>query len=265
MPDSGMNRYIFLARQLPEPYQMINLLVRNAGWEMEEHDHPMFQMIWVTAGTLLLTLQGIESNVRRGQLCVIPPGFRHSLRTVTGYTQLGFDLTEETDRRGIVTLMATHVKQPVLLNRSDMLGVIPMLEDKARQLSIPAKLQMANALDDVLLSSLELLDGETSFRRRLTVVFEQHLSDRLSLEQTADLLSYSPSHLERLSNREFGCGAMELFLRLRINRACSLLLNSDMSVKQISDSLGFGDQAHFSRVFKQRMKTAPSQFRRLHL
>jgi AraC-like DNA-binding protein len=225
----------------------------------------MFQMIWVTEGSLLLSLQGMEHTMRRGHLCIIPPGQPHALRTKIGYTQLGFDLIADADHRGLVSLMEARVKQFTLLNRSDLLPVIPGLEEKYRQFSVLARLQIAHALDDVLLSCMDMLSSQTSFRQHLIVLLEQQLSDRLTLEKIARRISFSPSHLERLTNREFGCSVMELFMRLKINKACSLLISTDFSIKQISDSLGFCDQAHFSRFFKQRMQMAPSQFRKSQL
>jgi hypothetical protein len=35
---------------LPEPYQHVNLLSRDKNFNLAEHDHTMFQIIWVTKG-----------------------------------------------------------------------------------------------------------------------------------------------------------------------------------------------------------------------
>jgi AraC-like DNA-binding protein len=89
-----------------------------------------------------------------------------------------------------------------------------------------------------------------------------HLSDNLTIGELSNRLAVSPSTLERITRREFGCSVMELYHQLKINRACSLIMNSDMTMKQIADSLGFFDQAHFSRFFKQKMNITPLQFKK---
>jgi AraC-like DNA-binding protein len=65
-----------------------------------------------------------------------------------------------------------------------------------------------------------------------------------------------------MTNKEFGCSVQELYHRLKLTKACSLLHNTNLSIQHISDSLGFYDQAHFSRFFKQRMKMAPLEYKK---
>jgi AraC-like DNA-binding protein/quercetin dioxygenase-like cupin family protein len=259
------DNYIFMEKQLPEPYQLLNLMSRDGGWHMAEHDHPMFQMIWVIQGTLHISYSGMEHLMRRGDLCIIPPLQRHALRTESGYTQLGFDLTPGADRRGIVSLMESKIKSIVMLDRTDLISIVPGLEEKYRQFSLMAKLQIAHVLDDVLLSCIVKLDSETSFRQQMITLLDQYMDGKVTLSQIAKLMSFSPAQLERITNREFGCSVMELFQRLKLNKACFLLISSELSVKQIADLLGFFDQAHFSRFFKMKMNVTPSQFKKANL
>jgi len=49
----------------------------------------------------------------------------------------------------------------------------------------------------------------------------------------------------------------------RIDRACQLLLNEDLTSKEIAHHLGFSDEYHFSRRFKQIVGVSPSGFRSL--
>ncbi len=50
-------------------------------------------------------------------------------------------------------------------------------------------------------------------------------------------------------------------LRLRIERACSLLREGGLSIEAIAAETGFCDRFHFSRVFKRIMGMGPAQFR----
>ena len=50
--------------------------------------------------------------------------------------------------------------------------------------------------------------------------------------------------------------------KFRIDKAVDLLLNTDLSITEISEQTGFSYQRYFSSVFKQVKGVTPSQFRR---
>ena len=257
-----MLQFYLKSDQLPEPYQHVNLLSRDKNFNLAEHDHTMFQIIWVTKGVLRVTHNGIEHHLKKGQMCIIPPGHLHALYSENGYQQVGIDLLPRHDGRGFVSLFEKRIKTFVVLDRSDQLSIVPELEQKGKQLTVLARLQLASMLDGLLLSCVEMLDSENSFRSQLLFLMNLHLSDNLTIGELSNRLAVSPSTLERITRREFGCSVMELYHQLKINRACSLIMNSDMTMKEIADSLGFFDQAHFSRFFKQKMNITPLQFKK---
>jgi AraC-like DNA-binding protein len=48
---------------------------------------------------------------------------------------------------------------------------------------------------------------------------------------------------------------------MKVQRACQMLQNKDQTIKSIAYSLGFFDQYHFSKVFKQIMGIPPKHFK----
>lgn len=247
---------------LPEPYKLVHMISRDPDFRLADHHHPMFQIIWVTKGILNVVHDGIDHRLRKGQLCIIPPGIPHALLSEDGYWQIGIDLYEAPDQRGIVLLLEKKVKQFIVVDRSDMLSAIAELQELSSQFTMLAKLQIVGILDSVLLGSLQMLESQTSLRSQMLVLMNMHLAETLSLNELSSRLSVSASTLERIANREFGCSVMGLYHQLKMNKACSLLLHSDMSIGQIAETLGFFDQAHFSRFFKQKLNVTPAQFKK---
>ncbi|MDF2964548.1 MAG: AraC-like ligand binding domain, partial [Paenibacillus sp.] len=82
----------FLVLGLPEPYDEVNFYNRREHWSMEEHNHSYYQLIFVIDGILLFSINGEVYPLKRGQLCIIPPLHFHSLKSVTGYYQMGINL-----------------------------------------------------------------------------------------------------------------------------------------------------------------------------
>jgi transcriptional regulator GlxA family with amidase domain len=55
---------------------------------------------------------------------------------------------------------------------------------------------------------------------------------------------------------------IELLTRLRVDRACHLLVHTDNDLAQIALECGFGDQSYFTRVFGKRTGQTPGDYRR---
>ncbi|HZL45310.1 MAG TPA: helix-turn-helix domain-containing protein [Opitutaceae bacterium] len=90
---------------------------------------------------------------------------------------------------------------------------------------------------------------------------ETHLADDLSREQTARVAGLSPSHFSHLMRAKTGWSFTELLTRLRVDRACQLLVRTDAPLVQVALECGFGDQSYFSRVFRRRTAHTPGEYR----
>jgi AraC-like DNA-binding protein len=55
---------------------------------------------------------------------------------------------------------------------------------------------------------------------------------------------------------------MEYINYLRMNKAASLLIDSDLNISEIAMTIGFDDSNYFSRLFKKYKKMSPSEMRK---
>lgn len=61
--------------------------------------------------------------------------------------------------------------------------------------------------------------------------------------------------------RAFGCSPRDMMLRLRLQHAKNLLLESSLSIKEIAQQCGYHRQHEFARAFRQQAGVAPSEWR----
>lgn len=61
--------------------------------------------------------------------------------------------------------------------------------------------------------------------------------------------------------RAFGCPPRDMMLRLRLQHAKNLLLESSLSIKEIAQQCGYLRQHEFARAFRQQIGVAPSEWR----
>ncbi|MFC4778881.1 helix-turn-helix domain-containing protein [Paenibacillus sp. GCM10023252] len=89
---------------------------------------------------------------------------------------------------------------------------------------------------------------------------EQHLHDpALTIEWVAGRSGWTHEHFSRMFSRVYGMPPRAALLDRRIRRAEQLLLSEQWTVKRIAREVGFGDEHHFSKMFKQlRGMTATS-------
>ena len=81
------------------------------------------------------------------------------------------------------------------------------------------------------------------------------------LSALATEYGYSATYLGRLFHKMIGVGFSDYLLSARINYAKILLLNSKLSIMEISEKLGYYDTAHFINQFKNKVGCTPSAFR----
>jgi AraC family transcriptional regulator, arabinose operon regulatory protein len=90
---------------------------------------------------------------------------------------------------------------------------------------------------------------------------KQNLDKNLYLEDLTKVVNMSPSHLSSEFKKRMKYSPMQLFTSLKIQKACQMIMEKKHSVKNIAYSLGYEDQYHFSRVFKNVMGVSPKNFK----
>jgi AraC family transcriptional regulator len=96
---------------------------------------------------------------------------------------------------------------------------------------------------------------------RVLVHIQQHLDDRLGLEELAGLACFSPCHFHRVFTGMVGESVKEHVRRLRLERAASQLKLGAAPVTQIAFDAGYASHEAFTRSFRAVFGLSPSQFR----
>ncbi|MFD0714769.1 helix-turn-helix domain-containing protein [Paenibacillus sp. GCM10027626] len=76
----------------------------------------------------------------------------------------------------------------------------------------------------------------------------------------AHLIHPSPNYTIAIFREVIGSSPINYIHQLRIMEACSLLINSDMTVAEISNHLGYYDTSYFFRIFKKYTSMSPTEF-----
>lgn len=81
-------------------------------------------------------------------------------------------------------------------------------------------------------------------------------------KEVAKELQMSSGHFSRLFKKVMGMSFSDYATSLRINKARSYLLTTQMSITEIAFETGYSSASHFIRVFKQRFGKTPTEYKR---
>jgi AraC-like DNA-binding protein len=98
--------------------------------------------------------------------------------------------------------------------------------------------------------------------QRYRVAVEQHFSRLHQVNAYARLIGCSPKSLQRAVTSATGQGAKDYLSQRIALEAKRLLSHTDLSVSQISDTLGFDEVTNFVKFFRRESGSVPQQFRR---
>lgn len=98
--------------------------------------------------------------------------------------------------------------------------------------------------------------------RRFAQVLEIHYRSGRSLNEYANVLGVTPTHLSRVSRKLNNKSASQVIQDRVLNEASQMLLHSTYKVQDISRQLGFSSPAYFTRLFSAKMRQTPKDFRK---
>ncbi|MBD3589841.1 two-component regulator propeller domain-containing protein [Bacteroides sp. GM023] len=108
-------------------------------------------------------------------------------------------------------------------------------------------------------------NADEQFMIKLNEMIDQNLSQsNLDVKFLTSQMAMSRTSLYNKIKELTGMGANDYINRRRIDKAIVLLVQSDISITEISEQVGFTYQRYFSTLFKEMKGVTPSQFRTQH-
>ena len=85
----------------------------------------------------------------------------------------------------------------------------------------------------------------------------------IGISDIADNIGISRAYLNSSFQKELGMSAQTFLIDYKMHKAASLLVSTSLSIKEVSNSVGYEDQLVFSKAFKKKFGMSPKTIRRL--
>ncbi len=115
---------------------------------------------------------------------------------------------------------------------------------------------ICNRLDESIKNQHEYLCNNV-----ITYIQDNYSKKDLSLNEISLYVNVSPAYLSALFKKQIGENISAIITNIRIENACKLLENTNLSLKEISEKVGYVNQYYFSSCFKKKMNKNPSIYR----
>ncbi len=98
--------------------------------------------------------------------------------------------------------------------------------------------------------------------KRCLELLHARLSEDISLDELAAEAQLSPFHFARMFKQSLGAPPRVYLTRLRVEKACELLKQTDLPITEIALEVGYSSNQVLARVFHKHMRMSPSDYRR---
>lgn len=264
---------------------VLHLDLRNALVRGESHDFP--EIFYVEQGLSTLTIDGKPMLLDAGSMVIYGPNSFHGdvvPKCPGGIVDI---ISFDADSVALDSLYNRPIKLnarqreqfETLIARGQALfnAAEPTAVSKGMALTEradPRELQQLKNLLELFLLDVSLhldkcldrspnANQERLYRQQmetLTTYLMENLNQKLSLKQLEAALGLSESSLRRLVRRYRGCGPLAYFQELKIREAKQLIRNSSLNMTEISEQLGFSSLHYFSRMFREKTGSSPTDY-----
>lgn len=100
--------------------------------------------------------------------------------------------------------------------------------------------------------------------RQAVEYIEANYSKPLKLEDVAEIVYLSPHYFSDLFAKELHITFSDYIQKVRLEESKRLLINTNMNIAEIANTIGYADSRYFSKLFKKQIGIMPKEYRKLY-
>lgn len=258
------------------------IVLKNPSLPNPEHTHTFFVIIYVLSGNGTHLINQHPERMQAGDLYLLPPKAGHALcggndcitimihpdafksifsGLLQGQDCLGDFLRNSLYRNDSETYLLFHTGQ----NREmqdimmQMLKIMANADDYTDRVLSGMILLLSTSLIRTHQDAVRTAPDNEKDSEIVSLIYEHY--DTITLSALAEKLHYTVPYCSKYLKNHLGRNFSELLGKIRFQKAENFLVNSEMTIAEISRTLGYENPENFVRAFKSRYRMTPSQYR----
>lgn len=240
-------------------------------WHSVPHTHNHTELFYIVSGQGQFLIEDQVFPVGVNNLVIINPNILHTEDSLNAqpleYIVLGIDGIELANSRN-------SNGQFCILDHFESVEISGCLRNILREME-----QRNTGYEDICQAYMEILiirlmrstslavptePKAVSANRQCAAVrryIDLHFKEALTLEQLAAEGHINKYYLSHAFKREYGVSPINYMISKRIEESKYLLAETDLSMSQIAQLLGFSSLSYFSQVFHRSLEISPKEYR----
>lgn len=229
-----------------------------------------FQINYITSGEGILETKTGKYHVKEGSVIIVYPGMWHRYRpSKAGWKEhyVGFNgafanhLFENEFFSGKNSIFHIGFNERLLQSFYELFNLVDMEKTGCQQI--------CSGLVIYILGSIISIKKNENFKgkqieqtiQKACLIIRENIDKNINIGKLALDLNIDYSIFRKMFKEYTGISPGQYHLSLRIRQAKDLLINTNLSIKEISYRLGFESIFYFSRVFKSKTGINPTQYK----
>jgi len=243
-----------------------------SGWRLL----PFLVIVCPTRGTYFSVIDGVgRIVVRPGEALLVPRGVRHTVAMPEGgvlhHAHIQFSFFGSTDVlhffdvpplvKGKAAKAIADVTRDLHAEMEEPFSAPrAVVQAVCRRMLCGLLLDRVVAVSQVREAASEGMLDISRLERPLRYL-EENLSGDVCRHELAKLAGLSDTRFHYVFKSATGLSPMAYLRNVRMRKAQSLLLQTDLQVSEVGVRVGYPDVFHFSKVFKSAFHKSPSEYR----
>ncbi len=251
---------------------------------MVEHWHDYFEIFLILEGSVTHIINGTTQHLNEDTIVFIRPGDIHKYICEEKVRFLNLAISKNTMYRLIDYLGSTFDKEKMLGSavppsaevsekfKKKMLKSFQKVNTIDSDNSQNFKLFMRAYLIEIIVSCFldddEHVENEDSIPEWLSETCKQmYIKENFVAgnQRMVEISGKSREYLSRSMKKYMNTSLSEFIYNIRLEYASNMLINSNLSILEISKDCGFDNLSYFYRKFSSRYDVSPSVFRKNHI
>lgn len=233
------------------------------------HMHEAIEIIYVTDGTVELGVGQELYHMEKGDFAIVFPNVVHHYQVFdSGKNRAVYLFLEPSLSTNFYDKLQKYSPEYPIVNRgnlhTDVVNAIKALVNQkdCNTMLVQAYMQiiLAHVFSKMKMVDKDAIGGDDLIYKAVEYV-ARNFNEEINLDKMAYDLCVSKYVLSRLFAKTFHCNFNKYVNDVRLNYAATLLESTKDSITNIGLDAGFESQRTFNRVFKERYKITPREYR----